>query len=321
MSSSGGQACRRPSTANNPNTHNRPGSAFERSTPPLAPTPESFLQRCASAGATRPRSAGSSRQCNLGKNSSTNGLSSVQLARNSSAPAVRQMNDSSKAPVALDIIPVRARVQYGTYEFGEKQLESPTPAVDAVLQTWRNALWQLHTGYFQLVAAGKPSVDATRAADFEPTLPIKHSRPATARTHSSSPLNHHPQTHPTSVPGQRPATATSHSMRHTTDSATCDPSISPGSCTIPDTTDAGSLALMFVALTASLFQWAITPPTHDPSGSSRTGANLLIYRQGHYHPQDPMLYVHSDYAYEYRMQAHLSGQAHPQLSHAAAHSR
>lgn len=248
----------------------RPGSAFQRRAAPRSGAP--ILQRCASAGATRPRTAGSSgcRQAHAAHSDS-----SAVLARNSSAPPVREREQSNRDSAAPACIPVTARVQYGTFEpCSDVQVAPPSDVVASLLQAWKHALQQLHTGYRQLVAAQAVSVD-TLAAGVEHTLPVKPRRPSTACTHSSSPQNPSSQNISASKSSQRPATASSQGTVRvaTSDSATCYSCASPGSSNIPAMTDTGSLALMFVSIAANLFDWAMNPPKHDRPGPSR-GGNL-----------------------------------------------
>ena len=280
--------------------HSRPGSAFQRKV-----APQSNLQRCASAGATRPRTAASSQ---FRPAQAAHSDSSAVLARNSSAPAVRERSQKCIDSVAPACIPVRARVQYGTFE-PCSEVEPPNDAVDSVLQTWKHALRQLHTGYRQLVTTQATSVDAL-AAGVEHVLPVKPSRPSTAHTHSSSTQKPSSQNFAVSKSIQRPATATSRGTQHVgaRHSATCHSSASLGSCIIPDATDTANLALIFVSITAHLFDWAISPPKHDHPGSSR-GGNLFSTNSTLNASATSVALLSCNHIHGYRMQ-HVSAAKH-----------
>jgi hypothetical protein len=246
----------------------RPGSALEcRSLPLTSSTPRSRIQRCASAGPSRPSTAGSV--------SSGSGQWHPSESRVwcSSPPDVEAKTDHGYN-LALDSISVRARVQYDTFQVGASQKTPLAPGVDALLQSWRNALRQLHAGYSRLVASNELYVDADTAA-WEHTLPTKRNRAASAHAGSSCSQNSALQNHAIHIPYQRPETADHSNPRaESTHQPVC--CALDNACTITNVTDTPSLALMFVSLTASFLQWAMTPQKHDHPRQSRTGVNCII---------------------------------------------
>lgn len=219
----------------------RPGSAVEYRTSTPSAFPARQIQRSSSAGPARPRTAGTRRADDIDQ-----GQRHFRTRTVYARAVPGDIHDTSRT---CDFIPVKARVQYDTIELSNGSSDSS--AVDSMLQAWKNALRQLCSGYFRLRAAQqRPS--ESRTAELAPAVAERHSRPATARAHSTAT----PRNCSAEAPIQRPKTGRGCSMQYKTPGTFAEHHPSD-TCTISESTDAPTLAIMFVALASSLFELAL----------------------------------------------------------------